>query len=173
MKTKKLLIAFLLITVLPALTRCSSSDDGLTPSDCNANNGTITAQLDGSDFCANAIAVIPTGFDALDGHAYMVQGHSTNLGLLELFIPRETGTYNMDSGKVGGGYSPDVMGNIAYGTDDDRGGSAVFTIEEVTSTRIKGTFEMVAVKMEVPSGDALDGSIAITNGFFDVALPEN
>lgn len=136
---------------------CSSGDD---PTDPGGATGTLTATLDGEAWVAQVSVASNNGFIfGLEGTAEGVE-IALSVNLTENTLP---GTVDLTSGSTGAQITEGGEVWYAVGT----GGSGTLTVEILTSSRAKGTFQFVAGPV---ANSASGGTRTIVNGQFDVSF---
>lgn len=150
---------YMLPLVLLSLTSvaCSSSDDPTDPGD---PTGTLTAIVDGAPWNAQISVATNNGFlFALEGTADGVE-----IGL-SADLTRNTlpGTVDLTQGSTGAQLAEGSEIWYAVGT----GGSGTMTLEILTLSRARGTFQFVAGPL---ANSASGGARTIINGQFDVTF---
>ncbi len=169
MKTfnKTILVLFAVIAV--SLTSCKKDDDG--GGEGSAGSGTLAAKVEGSNYKSDASLTSATRTDANGTSTVLITANTLNGKNMTLSIIGGfdgVGTYN-----IGGGAN--VFGNASYTEVDvanpmnaqtwvapyDESVAGEIKVSEVSSTKIKGTFNF--------KGKNADGSFKqISEGSFNV-----
>lgn len=152
---------FLMLTAIAVLglTSCNkSSDDDVTP-DNPLSNGSISLKVDGSSWNASlAVQAINTN------GVINVTGSDSNAkqASVILYGVTEPGTYNVQAG-----LQHQLRWTEGLGTNDTymaNGlvGSGSITITELSSTKVKGTFQFTGVNTAQASKSITEGSFEAT-----------
>lgn len=169
---------------------CSDSGTGPSPCAPSPPRGTMTAQVNGAAFTANAITLAsirnstPQGPNTVSVHGMACVDGTANTDKIYILVQRQTpitvGTYELSaaaqgqpagSGYVGvASYTP-VSGGAWYSTLSDAAGqgSGSITFTSVTATRVAGTFSVVLVASSANAAGE-QGRVTITNGTFDMPV---
>lgn len=172
MKTIKIFSFFFLASL--ALTSCKKDDDG--GEDPSANEGTLTASVDGNSFTSLEIATVANEVSANGNTTITIQGSdASGKGIILIINGFDgTGTYELrdDNVFIVANY---VEANVSNPTAtqtwtapyQDSGVVGQIQISAKTATNIQGTFNFDA---QNPNDSTIKN---ITNGSFNMDLVQN
>ncbi len=174
---KNLKITFLglclVITILGGLTSCGSSDSTAAPTvqQLPGSKGTMAATVNGQAFGSNLTqAVRNSSIISVSGNATSTSGTTGNTKTINLGFSQlqQIGTYQINNQTFASGiiasYSEFSANTGGIGSADTYSAtSGSVTVTELSSTKIKGTFNFVA-------SNGTNKTVTITNGAFDVSL---
>lgn len=186
----RLVRTMLVAPLLGALSGCGGDAAGPGASPCapSAPSGTMTAQVNGLAFTANALTLATIQNNATPGqnsiavHGMACVSGSTNTDkiyiLLQRQIPFTVGTYQLSPDAqgqpAGSGYSgsasfTQVNAGTWYSNLNDAAGpgSGSITFTTITATRLAGTFSLVLVRTPGNTNSST-GRVTVTNGTFDI-----
>lgn len=180
----------LVAPLLGALSGCGSDAVGPSASPCapSAPRGTMTAQVNGAAFTANATTLATIQNNAVQGqntlsvHGMACVAGTTSTNKILIVLTRQTpftvGTYQLSPGAQGQPAGSGYVGTASYfatsggswisSYSDTAGpGSGSITFTAITATRLAGTFSLTLV---VPTFDksGTTGRVTVTNGTFDI-----
>lgn len=181
--------ATLVASLLAASSGCGdATGPGASPCAPSAPRGTMTAQVNGATFTANALTLATIqnnatpGQNTLSVHGMACVSGSANTDKILILLQRQTpftvGTYQLSADAqgqpAGSGYSSSalyttVTGGAWYSFGSDASGpaSGSITFTTITATRLAGTFSLALVASSLNQG-ANSGRVTITNGTFDI-----
>lgn len=169
MKTFNKTILVLMAVMAISLTSCKKDDDGGDGGD--AASGTLSAKVSGANYISDAALTSATRSDANGTSTLVITANTMNGKNMSLSIM--AGFEGVGSYDIGG--AANVFGNASYTEIDvanptdaemwvapyDESVAGKINISEITSARVKGTFNF--------RGKNADGSFKdITEGSFDV-----
>lgn len=130
--------------------------DGNTGPNNGANNGSMSATVDGSGWSASNVAATRTaGFVGVGAGA-------SDASTISFAFPDHTGTFTV--GGQDGTNASYISGGKSWSAVFGSGGSGTITVTTLSATRVAGTFSFVAPA----SAGGATGSKTITNGSFDI-----
>jgi len=152
---------FLMLTAVAVLgiTSCNKSDDEDTTPDNPASNGSISLKVDGSSWNASlAVQAVNTN------GVINVTGSDSNAKQVSVILygVTEPGTYNVQAG-----LQHQLRWTEGLGTNDSyiaNGliGSGSITITELSSTKVKGTFQFTGMNTAQATKSITEGSFEAT-----------
>lgn len=153
---------FLLTICVVALIGCDSNSPESSADCAGASGNVLTALVDGRLFCASSVtdAPIAPGYHQLAG--------TMGREFLHVLIPLQEGTFALSEGTgIGGSYLPDTEGSTTYLST---GESGTIRIDELTNSRVKGTFAFVAQGVHQETTEPVGGRVHVTEGRFDMVV---
>jgi hypothetical protein len=168
---KRWLCSLALLSLI-VIVGCKDESNPTGPNN-NTHNGTITATLSG-DYsvafnCSAAYAVVSAGDEgqgipgSIDIQGSVTVGSDTYMISIHISANTSTGTWDLV-------FATENWGSIAKNNTLNFSKSGSISITQASSSKLQGTFNFAAFRMEQSNGSVVERTVNVASGTFNVPI---